>query len=44
VSAAKMRSKSRNMPFEGWRLRGGVAATVVGGRFAYVNEDAGIRT
>src|SRR5258708_7491163 len=44
VSAARMRSKSRNMPFEGWRLRGGVAATVVGGRFAYVNEDAGIRT
>ncbi len=43
VSAARMRSKSRNMPFDGWRLRGGVAATIVGGRVVYVNEDAGIR-
>ena len=25
------------MPFEGWDLRGGVAATIVGGRFAYRN-------
>ena len=43
VSAAGMRSKSKNMPFDGWRLRGGVAATIVGGRLVYVNEDAGIR-
>ena len=27
-----MRSKSKNTPFDGWQLRGGVAATIVGGR------------
>jgi dihydroorotase len=37
VSAAAFRSKSRNTPFDGWRLRGGVAATIVGGRVLYVN-------
>jgi dihydroorotase len=31
------RSRSRNTPFRGWRLRGCVAATIVGGRIAYVN-------
>jgi dihydroorotase len=41
VSAARMRSKSRNMPFDGWALRGGVAATIVGGRTVYVNEETG---
>jgi dihydroorotase len=40
VSAAAMRSKSRNTPFDGWTLRGGVAATMVAGRFVYVNADA----
>jgi dihydroorotase len=39
VSAARMRSKSRNMPFDGWQLRGGVAATIVGGRVVFENED-----
>jgi dihydroorotase len=39
VVAAKMRSKSKNTPFDGWRLRGGVAATIVGGRVVYVNES-----
>ena len=39
VSAATMRSKSRNTPFDGWQLRGGVAATIVGGRTVYVNEQ-----
>jgi dihydroorotase len=39
VSAARMRSKSRNTPFDGWTLRGGVAATIVGGRTVYVNES-----
>jgi dihydroorotase len=42
VSAARMRSKSKNSPFIGWSLRGGVAATLVGGRVVYVNEDAGM--
>ncbi|MGB7218373.1 MAG: dihydroorotase [Vicinamibacterales bacterium] len=39
VSAERMRSKSKNTPFDGWQLRGGVAATIVGGRVVYVNED-----
>ncbi|PYR31493.1 MAG: dihydroorotase, partial [Acidobacteria bacterium] len=39
VSAATMRSRSRNTPFEGWQLRGGVAATIVGGRAVYVHPD-----
>jgi dihydroorotase len=41
VSVARMRSKSKNTPFDGWTLRGGVAATIVGGRTVYMNEDAG---
>jgi dihydroorotase len=39
VASARMRSKSRNTPFDGWRLRGGVAATIVGGRTVYVNSE-----
>src|SRR6266850_1366557 len=42
ISAARMRSKARNTPFDGWELRGGVAATLVGGRVVYVNENLGI--
>ena len=42
VSAARMRSKSKNTPFDGWQLRGGVAATIVGGRVVYVNDAAGM--
>lgn len=34
-----MRSTSKNTPFDGWELRGGVAATVLGGRTVYVNPD-----
>jgi dihydroorotase len=37
VSTARMRSKSKNTPFDGWQLRGGVAATMVGGRTVYLN-------
>ena len=40
ISAAGMRSKARNTPFDGWQLRGGVVATLVAGRVVYVNEDA----
>jgi dihydroorotase len=29
------RSKSRNSPFDGWKLKGAVVATVVGGRVVY---------
>jgi dihydroorotase len=39
VSVAQMRSKSKNTPFDGWSLRGGVAATIVGGRVVYKNDD-----
>jgi dihydroorotase len=39
VRAAKFKSKSVNTPFDGWQLRGGVAATLVGGRAVYVNPD-----
>jgi dihydroorotase len=38
VSADRMRSKSKNTPFNGWQLRGGVAATIVGGRTVFRNE------
>jgi dihydroorotase len=40
VDASKFRSKSRNTPFGGWQIRGGVAATIVGGRTVYVNDSA----
>jgi dihydroorotase len=39
ISAQALRSKSRNTPFDGWQLRGGVAATIVGGRVVYRNEQ-----
>jgi len=42
VLAAKMRSRSKNTPFDGWELRGAVAATLVGGRTLFTNADAGI--
>jgi dihydroorotase len=43
VAAAGMRTRSKNTPFDGWELRGGVAATIVGGRMLFVNPDAGLR-
>jgi dihydroorotase len=41
VDATRMKSKSKNTPFDGWELRGGVAATMVGGRFVYTNPAIG---
>jgi dihydroorotase len=38
IEAASLRSRSKNTPFDGWTLRGGVAATIVGGRVVYVND------
>ena len=35
IDAGALRSKSKNTPFDGWQLRGGVAATIVGGRVVY---------
>jgi dihydroorotase len=40
IDPSRFRSKSRNTPFAGWQLRGGVAATMVGGRVVYLNESA----
>jgi dihydroorotase len=37
IDAKTMRSRSKNTPFDGWELRGGVAATMVGGRTVYAN-------
>ena len=35
VRAGALRSKSKNTPFDGWELRGGVAATIIAGRIVY---------
>jgi dihydroorotase len=42
IDARTMRSRSRNTPFDGWTLRGAVAATIVGGRPLFVSERAGL--
>ena len=39
VDVSKSRSLSRNSPFDGWALRGAVAATIVGGRTVFVNHE-----
>ena len=39
IEAGKLRSRSKNTPFDGWELRGGVAATVVGGRTLFINQE-----
>jgi dihydroorotase len=38
VSVDRMRSRSKNTPFGGWQLKGGVLATIVAGRTVYVND------
>ena len=38
VDPSTFKSKSRNTPFGGWQLKGGVAVTMVGGRTVYANE------
>src|SRR4029079_6182237 len=35
IRAAALRSKPKNTPFDGWQLKGAVAATIVGGRIVY---------
>jgi len=42
IEAARLRSRSKNTPFDGWRLRGAAAATIVGGRTVYTNPAAPI--
>ena len=39
IEAGRLRSRSKNTPFDGWELRGAVAATLVGGRPLYVNTE-----
>ncbi len=38
IAATRFQSKARNTPFDGWRLRGAVAATFVDGRAVYTND------
>jgi dihydroorotase len=38
IDAKALRSKSKNTPFDGWELRGGVAGTIVAGRTLYTNQ------
>jgi dihydroorotase len=37
VDRARLQSKSKNTPYHGWTFRGGVAATLVGGRVVFSN-------
>jgi dihydroorotase len=39
IRAAELRSRSKNTPFDGWELRGGVAATIVAGRTVFKSSD-----
>ena len=39
IRASALKSKSKNTPFDGWELRGSVAATIVGGRIVYRNAQ-----
>jgi dihydroorotase len=39
IHAAGLVSKSKNTPFDGWTLKGAVAATIVGGRPVFVNQQ-----
>jgi dihydroorotase len=43
IEASRLRSRSKNTPFDGWELRGGVAATLVGGRTVFANPAASLR-
>jgi len=38
VNPQRFKSRSRNTPFKDWKLRGSVAATIVGGRIVYKSE------
>ena len=39
VAPRRCKSKSKNTPFDGWTLKGAVAATIVGGRVVFVNRS-----
>ena len=40
VDPAKFRSKSRNTPFGGWKVKGRVTTTIVGGRVVFEASQA----
>jgi dihydroorotase len=40
VDPTKFRSKSRNTPFAGWKVKGRVTTTVVGGRVVFQSNGA----
>jgi dihydroorotase len=42
IEASRLRSRSKNTPFDGWELRGGIAATIVGGRTVFRNHETGL--
>jgi dihydroorotase len=42
IDASALRSRSKNTPFDGWELRGGVAATLVGGRTVFLNPQVAV--
>ncbi|MGB2713444.1 MAG: dihydroorotase [Vicinamibacterales bacterium] len=39
IDAAALRSRSKNTPFHGWTLRGGVVMTLVGGRLVHRTDS-----
>ena len=39
VTADAFRSQARNTPFDGWKLRGAVAAVLIAGRTVYTNDQ-----
>jgi dihydroorotase len=43
IDKSKLVSKSKNTPYHGWSFKGGVAATIVGGRVVYTNPAAGLQ-
>jgi dihydroorotase len=42
IDRTKLVSKSKNTPYHGWSFKGGVAATIVGGRIVYSNASVGV--
>lgn len=41
IDKTKLVSKSKNTPYHGWSFKGGVAATIVGGKVCYANPAVG---
>ncbi len=39
INAERFRSKGRNTPFDGWRVRGKAVATIVGGQVRYFDAE-----